>query len=83
MKNFFKSILCVAVLFSAFSFFSNGIKRDNITQLVSENIDALSDAITDEEFFRLTGCYAVYFKSECLGKDGNNYLYASKNKKRE
>lgn len=45
-----------------------------------ESIAVMAQAMSGEEFYELTGCYASWDYGPCTGKDGRTYTYASSTK---
>ena len=59
----------------------NQNKQDvELSGLTLDNVEALANGETDDEFYQATGCYAVWVNTTCHGKDGKYHSFASSTK---
>ena len=77
MEKILSSIFALALQVTAGYGVSKSVNGNaDLNDLALSNVEAL--AMTEEEFYNLTGCCPCWEYLLCLGKDGNTYSYAYK-----
>lgn len=78
-KKFFFIFLFAAIAIAAgWNVVQNEKGTVNLSDLALDNIEALAQTETSDEFEQNTGCRAVLENKSCSGKDGNIHSYAEK-----
>lgn len=77
MKKKLLTVVMSVIIALVAGFAMNQDKKElSLSDIMLNNVEALASGESSEDFYKRTGCIAVWYKSECKGKDGKTHTYA-------